>query len=193
MKRREILKYTAYLTGAAISAPLVSVILSGCKTDATADIAVDSGLHFFNQEEFKLVKTVVDLILPKTDSPSASEVGVHNMIDHMVGLVYPKESQSSFKSGFTSFAKYLNEAGSGKGILKLEAGEQLNVLQQLTQSTGENEKIARETFLDLKQQTVAYYLTTEEIGTKYLNYLPVPGKYESCISLEEVGGKAWAL
>lgn len=186
MNRREILKYTAYLTGATVSAPLISVIMSGCKTDSLAEEAT-STLNFFSEADFKLVRTVVDLILPKTDSPSASEVGVHNTIDHMLGLVYSKEAQTKFKNGFVAFTKYLNEVSSKKGEPTLE------ILQQLQQSKKEDNQDARNTFLDIKQQTIAYYLTSEEIGTKYLNYLPVPGKYESCISLEEVEGKAWAL
>ncbi len=40
---------------------------------------------------------------------------------------------------------------------------------------------------------IILYLSTEEIGLNFLNYLPIPGPYESCISLEEVNGKAWAL
>ena len=48
-------------------------------------------------------------------------------------------------------------------------------------------------YLNFKQQTVAYYLSTEEVATKFLTYLPVPGKYEACITVEEAGGKAWAL
>jgi len=36
-------------------------------------------------------------------------------------------------------------------------------------------------------------MVTEEIATNYLNYLPVPGAYEGCITLESVGGKAWAI
>ena len=33
MKRRELLKYTGYFAGAALSAPLASALLTGCKRD----------------------------------------------------------------------------------------------------------------------------------------------------------------
>jgi len=60
--------------------------------------------------------------------------------------------------------------------------------------TPEEEQLwADETYNQIRQQTISYYLSTEEINTKYLNYLPVPGKYQPCISLEEAGGKAWAI
>jgi len=53
--------------------------------------------------------------------------------------------------------------------------------------------LAKAALLDIKQQAVAYYLSTKEIATNYLNYLPIPGEYEPCISLESVNGKVWAI
>ncbi len=192
MKRREILKYTALLTGASISAPLWSAILSGCNTAPTEN-GGSGELQFFNQEEFTLLTGMIDLILPKTDSPSASEVGVHYTIDGMVGTVYKEEDKASFKKSFDALAGYLNGPAQGQGISGLQPGEQLELLQQLEESEEEQLEEARNAFVDLKQQTIAYYLSTEEIATKYLTYLPVPGAYKACISVEEAGGNAWAL
>ncbi|NNC96373.1 MAG: gluconate 2-dehydrogenase subunit 3 family protein [Chitinophagales bacterium] len=186
MKRREILKYTAYVTGAALSAPLISSILSGCQSEA-ASTAADSALTFFSGKEFKQLKAIVDAILPKTDSPSATEVGVHQMIDTMVGTVYRGDDQKKYKEGFDVLLQHLGNFAS------LKSEKQLEVLSALSRSESNETNDARDALLDIKQQTVAYYLTTEEIGKNYLNYLPVPGDYEACISLESVGGKAWAL
>ena len=181
MKRRAILKYTALATGAAISAPLFSSLLVGCKSEITETGATDQ-LQFFNQEEFALVKELVDLILPKTDSPSASEVGVHQMIDRMVGTVYLEEDQASYRKGFEALAKYLK----GKNFQQLAADKKLPLLQN-----PEGSEITQKAILDLRQQTVAYYLSTEEVATNFLNYLPIPGAYDACIKLEAVDGKAW--
>lgn len=185
MNRRTILQYTAYATGAVVGAPLVSVLLSGCQ----AEVVDNYQPVFFNEEEFGLVKNLVDLILPKTDSPAATEVGVHQMIDNMVSKVYTVEQQTDFRTGFEALSKYLTEAG----FEKMKADKQLALLQQLDVSKEESLKAVRAAFLDLKQQTIAYYLSTEEIAMNYLNYLPVPGEYLPCISLEEAGGKAWAI
>ncbi len=188
MKRREILKYTALATGAAVSAPLASVILSGCQSEAVVD-SDQAGTGLFTESEFSLLQQLVDVILPKTDSPSASEVGVHTMIDHMVGKVYSAEDRSVFKKGFLVLSELLQQSE----FMGMDATGQLNFLKELQSSTEEGRKIGQKAFLDLKQQTIAYYLNTEEIGKNYLNYLPVPGAYDACITLEEVDGKAWAL
>jgi hypothetical protein len=192
MKRRDILKYTALATGAAVSAPLLSSLLVGCRSEITESGAAET-LHFFSRDEMALVKDLVDLILPKTDSPSASEVGVHRMIDAMVGTVYAEKDRALYKKGFAALASYLKEAAAGKEFVSLAADVKLPVLQQLDRSGDASASAPRQALLDFKQQTVAYYLATEEIGKNYLNYLPIPGAYNACIQLSEVeGGRAWA-
>lgn len=190
MDRRTILKYTALATGATLSGSLTSIILSGCGSDA-ADKALAEGYQakFFAEGEMTQLRTLVDVILPKTDSPSASEVGVHKIMDSMVGEVYTADKQAEFRKGFTALTDYLNKAG----FADKPIAEQTQILKTLAASTDEATKPVREAFNDLRQQSIAYYLSNKEIGTKYLNYLPVPGKYEACISVEEAGGKLWAI
>jgi len=191
MKRREILKYTALLTGAAISTPLL-LSLESCKSDNTALTNTDS-LRFFDKNQMNLIKHIIDTILPKTDSPSASEVGVHFTIDQMVGEVYNEEDQKTYAANFSKFTEFLKNEVKDLPFQKLEESKKIDILTGLSTSENPDLTDAKEGFLALKQQTIAYYLSTEEIATNYLNYLPVPGQYEGCITLESVGGKAWAL
>ena len=189
MKRREILKYTALSTGAALSAPLVSSLLIGCNAEVASNTD-DYALQFFDNQQFALIKDLIDTILPKTDSPSATEVGVHRIIDHMVGAVYNDEYKEEYRAGFALLTNFFDSNG---GFLEMDEEKKLSTLRGLGNSEDENLAGTKNAFVALKQQTVAYYLTTEEIGTKFLNYLPVPGEYESCISVEETGGKLWAI
>jgi len=192
MKRRAILKYTALATGAAIAAPLMTTLLSGCQTDAVAKLP-DYKPGFFNDTEFTILKKMVDLILPKTDSPSATEVGVQNIIDTMVGKVYENEEKGAYQKAFRGLLTYLNKDEKDTTFKNVIKNLSLEKLQEINDTKDENLKAVKDSFLHLKQQTVAYYLSTEEIGKNYLNYLPVPGEYQSCIQLADVGGKAWAL
>jgi len=165
-----------------LSAPLLSSLITGCQ-EAKKIKDIDYSLHFFDQEAFTFLKTTIDTILPKTDSPSATEVGVHKIIDTMVGTVYKPSDRENYKQGFLALSKQLN------------INEEINLeaLERLTHSQNGKDKAAREALLALKQQTIAYYLSTEQVAKKHLNYLPVPGSYEPCITLEEAGGKLWAL
>ncbi len=180
MKRRELIKLVTLSTGAVLSAPLLSSLLTSCK-EVPKITDSDYVLQFFDAENFELLRTLIDTILPKTESPSATEVGVHKIIDTMVGTVYKPSDRSNYKQKFSALKTYLNS----------NSGNQLDAIKNLVASTNEGDKEAKNALLDLKQQTISYYLSTEEIGKNYLNYLPTPGDYEPCISLEEAGGKLW--
>lgn len=189
MNRREILKYTALVTGAAISAPLASSLLLSCQRDEAPATSKASGLVFFSESEMGRVKKMVDTILPQTDSPAASEVGVHLMIDQMVGKVYTEEDRQAYRQKFNQLNRYLQDKDFDKA---LGADQELELLLALDPPKSGDLVEAGTAFLAFKQQTVAYYLNTEEIGTKFLNYLPVPGAFKPCISVEDVDNKAWA-
>jgi hypothetical protein len=177
MKRREVLRYTALFTGVAISAPL-ALSLSSCTTDRTLSGNYTPG--FFNDEEFAMIRQMVDIIIPKSDSPSATDVGVHQIIDEMVGKVYESENQKDYYGSFQAMYKHLSPIENLKE-------EDVQALE------GRDDDAIKKGYQAIKQQTVAYYLSSEEVGTKFLNYLPVPGEYDACIDLADVGGKAWAL
>ncbi len=183
MNRRKALQLAATATGTALSLPAFSVLLSSCQADVQR---VDYVTYFFSPEEMAWVEQFVDVILPATDSPAASAVGVHKMIDIMIGKVMGEEGQKKYSEGFTQLKAHLDKAGFGKG----STDQQVDLLQALEQSSDQGLKSS---YLDLKNRSVAYYLNTEEIGTKFLNYLPVPGEYKACITVEEAGGKAWAI
>lgn len=177
MTRREIIKYTAAVTGVALAAPIASSVLVGCK-ESSSELVTNDILHFFSREEFTLVSKIVDVILPKTDSPSATEVGVDYMIDSMVGQVYDTKAKKSYRTKFDTLKT------------KLDAIDDNNLAGTLEQILHSNNAGI---LIELKQQTVAYYLTTEEISKNHLNYLPIPGEYEGCIELSSVNNKAWAI
>lgn len=181
MKRREILRYTAYITGAAVGAPIAASLLAGCKPNAVTD-EVTSMVSAFSDNQMSFISKIVDVILPKTDSPSASDVGVHTMIDHMVSNVYNSDDR---KNHLSKLNILMTHVGSDSDLLAS--------LKSLESSSDASIKAVKDAYLGLKQQTVAYYLSSEEIGKNYLNYLPVPGAYEACIALDDVDGKAWAI
>ncbi len=187
MHRRDILKYTALATGAAISAPIATSVLSGCTTqvqETTGNITA-----FFNKKEKDLIIKIIDTILPKTESPSASEVGVHNIIDNMVGQVYNEEDRLSYKTNFDLLRSSLEK----DDFNSLKTEDRITALLKFENKDQEVSEETRQAYIDLKNQTIAYYLSTEDVSINFLNYLPVPGDYQACIPLTEIGGKAWAI
>lgn len=195
MNRREILRYTAWLTGTAVSAPLASAVLTGCSdapsgTESTAAKAAEGQvLHFFSPDAFELVTEVADTLLPRTDSPSASDVSVPQTLDSMLGQVLTPDYVETFRRQWADLEKALTQADfTGQD----QAGRE-TLLSQLETATDATQANARDAMVMLKQQVVIYYLTSETVGEQYLNYLPIPGEYKPCISVDDVDNKKWAI
>ena len=205
MKRRELLRYTAYLTGVAVSGPVASALLAGCKRDeavAAGEAAYKPG--FFNDEEFEYITKLADVIIPRTDTPGAIDVGAHEMVDKMVGEVYPEEARDKFRSGLKELMRKMDADHPDAGFRQLDSEKALVYLQDQDlhykdpdtkwDTMPEGDISAKDTYFDLKSQIVGAWFNSEPIGTEVLAYLPVPGEYIPCGDLQELtGGKAWAI
>ena len=180
MDRRALIKLVTLASGAALTIPLSGALLTACRKVEQVS-AADYVPLFFEKQDYALLQNLIDFILPKTDSPSGIEVGVDQIMDAVVGTVYGPDQKDEFLKSFALLKPY---------CATLEALEEI---KKVVVSTDEKDQLVKSAFLRIKQQAIAYYLSTEEIAKNYLNYLPIPGKYESCISLASAGGKAWAL
>lgn len=186
MDRRQILKYAAMLTGTALCAPVTATMLSDL-SNLSDNTAASPNPAFFAADDFQLLTQIMDTILPKTDSPSASDVGVHKMMDHMFAVVFEPEYQQKFKGQYKALRQFLES----NDFSQLTPVQRTRLLRDLELS--EKQSDAYWAYTDIKQQTVSYYLLSEQIAENYLNYLPIPGEYKPCVSLAKLGGKAWAI
>lgn len=200
--------------GYAVATPTLISIVQSCQEKGP-----DWTPAFFSPEEGQAVKHLVDLILPKTDTPSASEMQIHIFLDTYINEVSEKSEQDFMKM---SLGKFLDKAlaDSGKSAIgKLDAEDLEPVLAASLRQTKEDEtrlfesitsyqeaieagtaatlddEASRFAFANnLRGATIWGYKTSEYIGEQVLAYLPVPGEYIACGDLNELtGGKAWSL
>lgn len=202
MNRREILRYAALATGAAISAPLASAFLTGCKQEPVVEPYVPT---FFSEQQYNFITKFADIVIPPTDTPGASDVGVPAMIDTIVGQVYGEESKAKTKTGLEALMAKINaDHPEPNGFNELSDDARLQYLQKLDnyyknpetdwEALGEEEELLRDAYFSLKQSTIAYYFGSEEVAKNQLAYLAVPGEYIGCGDLQELtGGISWAL
>ena len=201
MDRRDVLKYTAYLTGYAVTASLSSAILSGCTPEPTAPSYAPV---FFTEEEFGGISALAEAMLPKTSTPGAGEVGVPAFIDVVLGKYTEAEDQQRIRTGLNSWLSGVATAA-GKAYTELAAEEQNRLLNELDSSSKlAAEELAEQQlspeearskapwWLDMKSLMIGGYFSSEKVGTEVLAYDPVPGSYQGCIPLADVGS-SWSL
>jgi hypothetical protein len=187
INRREAIKRAGLLLGGVAFAPNILGVLQGC----TAKPGVDWEPVLFTDEQARLITSISDIILPKDDYPSASEAGVPAFIESMVNDVYTDEQRDNFLKKLDDFRE------EARLELETEFYEESNERQyQFAYNKNENSLNVNPGdgtpfFIQLKELVLLGYFTSEVGATEVLQYLPVPGKYEGCIPLEEVG-KTWA-
>lgn len=190
--RREALRKTALFLGAAVSASAMAGILNGCK--ATPDLNYKP--VFFNEDEARLVSELSDIILPKTDTPGAKELGVPNFIDKVLNECYKQEDQERFKTGLAAFDEEAKKAHGDSFIYCKPEDQVAHITKSLTAAIEErktNPGAKRPFILMVKELTMLGYFSTKVGAEDVLQYEAVPGSYKGCIPLKEAGkGRTWA-
>lgn len=189
MKRRKIIKLSAFVaTGTALSG-----LLSGCKSD-TVSIDIDGySPSLMSGDQYRFIRDFAETLLPETDTPGALSVGVPQIYDTILNNILTKEKKSVHNDKLSSLIDAIQTENNEQAISDMDQNDRLALIQKLNTKFSQSDEEVSNTFKQVKQRLIGYYLKTEEVGTTLLNYLPVPGEYQACISLEEAGGKAWAL
>jgi hypothetical protein len=190
--RREALRKTALLMGAAVSASALTGILQGCK--ATPELLYKP--QFFTEDQARIVTEVAEIIIPKTDTPGAKDTGVPGFIDLMLKDCYKKEDQDRFIAGLTAFDEEAKKTY-GDSFIYCKPEQQVELVTKTHASALAEAKANREAkrpfILMAKELTLLGFFTSEAGATQVLQYVAVPGAYKGCIPLAEAGnGKTWA-
>lgn len=201
--------------GYTVATPTLISLMQSCKGEPVLEWTPD----FFTKEQGAVLTTLVDIILPKTDTPSASEVQVHLFIDRFSNEVMEKEQQDFLKMTMGRFLdKSMKDGGKEKSTdltsedlektlsesLKVTKEDQVKMFETIDSyneaiAKGETpnleDNIAQFAFANnLRGLTIWGYKTSEYVGEEVLAYLPVPGEYIPCGDLQELTeGKAWSL
>jgi hypothetical protein len=190
--RREALKKTALLMGAAVSASALTGILQGCK--ATPELLYTP--VFFTPDQARIVTEVAEIIIPKTDTPGAKDADVPGFIDTMLKDCYKKEDQDRFIAGLTAFDEEAKKAY-GDSFIYCKPEQQVEHVKKIHEAAlkemKENKEAKRPFILMAKELTLLGFFTSEPGATQVLQYIAVPGAYNGCVPLAEAGnGKTWA-
>ena len=186
MNRRDAIKRTSILLGSTLSASAILGVMSGCKAEPTLTWTPE----FFELNEASLIETMVDRIIPRTDTPGAVDAGVPRFIDSMLSGYYKTEEATAFREKL----KQVNadaQAAHGDDFVDLDEEQQMALLEKYDQAAFGNNADQDHFFRKVKELTVLGFCTSEAGATEFLEYDPVPGDYKGCIPYADVG-KAWA-
>ena len=199
--------------GYMVATPTVIGILQSCEKETPWLPA------YFSVEEGIVIRNLVDLILPKTDTvPGAKELNIPQFIDKFLNEVVEEKDQNQFRNGLTGFVKELGISGEVMANdVKIDAYDP--ILSKYLRASKEQQEeywvhignakmLAGEDGVPKRDDDAAVFSflssvrglsiwgfkTHETIGKEYMAYDPIPGRQAGCIPLEDAtGGKAYSL
>lgn len=191
MTRREAISRTAIILGGAISAPTLTALMQGCKADSSQP-AVS---NFLTSDQERMVTTMADIILPRTSTPGAVDVGVPAFIYQVLQDCYPEADKMAFAAGLDQLNEECKKV-IGRRFLRLKPAKQIEFLKktdtEARAALTEGELSPHlASWRKLKELTLLGYFTSETGASEVLEYLPVPGRLEVCMDMPD-GQRAWA-
>ncbi len=197
MKRREALQKTLLISGTAVSASTLFSLLQSCQKQPR--IAWQP--VFLNEDQAVFISTIVDAWLPKTSTPGALDMKVDMFLDLLFAKVYDAGGQAAVV-GFIDQTNERCVKEFGKNFVELDNEERASALRSMESESGTFNPSVWGTavgnqkpvgfYRSLKSTAMWGYFSSEEIGKNVLNYDPIPGRYDGCIPLSEVGNN-WSL
>lgn len=182
MKRRTIIKSSAVVLGYGLSAGTIASLISGCKAETGDGWQGD----VLNKKQADILADVTERIIPRTDTPGANDALVHRTIDQFMRDNVSEEDAGAFANGLMRFDEVARDVH-GKRFTSLTDEQQDEVLNAVADEGGD-ENI----FEAVKALTIPAFFTSEIGAKEVLKFDPIPGGWQACIPLSEVGG-TWAL
>jgi len=197
MNRRDALRKSALAFGAAAGVPTLLSLLQSCsKTDRLTWTPT-----FLNEDQAVFMSSFVEFLLPRTDTPGGLDVKSDIFIDLMYAKTYDEAGQKNVvaeiekfnadcKSNYGSVFAELSEEDKAACFKAHEASSPKFPKNVWGTAVGPSEPVGF--YRGLKSTVLWSYFSSEEIGKNVLSYDPIPGPYQGCVPLSEVG-KTWSL
>jgi len=197
MNRRELIQHVAYLMGGAVSAPAILGVLNGCTARANANWMP----RVLSTPQAELVAEVAEIIIPRTDTPGAKDVGIPAFIDTMLKDAYTATDRSRYLAGLNELDAQA-QLRHQRRFVALGPEQRSALVQEMHDAAAIAERalttppaqLARPFILMTKELTLLGFFTSQVGATQVLQYDPVPGAFRACVPLAEAGnGRTWAL
>ena len=192
MNRREALRLLAAASVLPMAAPSLLAMRK-----ARVLLGATEAPRTLSPHQFATVKAMAEMILPKTDTPGAADVGATEFIDLILTEWYDAEERSVFLKGLGD-VDARSQALFGKNFVESAESQQSEILVGLgekmveeAEARGEGIRPSRRTrrsskktfYPMLRNLTLTAYYTSEAGATQELQFEMIPGRFDGCVQI----------
>ena len=107
LSRRSAIQRFSYLVGGAVATPALLSVLHSCQK---APAPLDWTPAFLDDAQSRLVSTLSEMIVPRTDTPGALDAGVPQFIDQILAECLSDSQRQLFIDGLDNLNAISNQA-----------------------------------------------------------------------------------
>jgi hypothetical protein len=173
MQRRSAVQNIALTIGS-------SIILPSWANGWNKNSFQNNGIKISSPQEILLAE-IVETIIPKTNTPGAKELNIHQFIPKMIADCYDKKAQEIYAKGFELVDNNIKNTFS-KSFIECESKQRLEVLNKMLNSDNSDEK----NFIQIvKGLTIQGYLNSEYVMTNLRIFEFAPARFHGCVPVKK--------
>lgn len=190
MHRREVLRLLA--TGTLLQ--LTPARLFAVMREARSLVQAHASPHTLNAHQYETVKVMAEMIIPRTETPGASDVGTADFIDLVLSEWYDEPERRRFLDGLGDVDSRAKNVF-GKDFVGCAPAQQENLLAVLGDKMADDSKAFSSSgrsqslrgyshnssfYPMFRRLTLTAYYTSEAGATDALHFEMIPGEYRGC-------------
>ena len=144
-----------------------------------------------SERQMKLLRELVETIIPETDTPGAAACDTHGFIDDQLANCRAPDEAARFIADLDRFAQLVRQNWNA-GYGELPPAEQQSAMSALALAQQPFDKHDTDFFYRLKALTIVGYYSSEAGASQELVYLPLAGGYQGDFKLADNGGRAFS-
>jgi hypothetical protein len=177
LERRDLLRAVA-------SAAALSLLPSEKALAAWSRVAISAGAaptNGLSDAQMALVRAAADTIIPRTDTPGATDVGVHQFVNVIVSEHASDGERAALLAGLDAIDARATSQ-SGAVFSKLDPDARGKLIEAL--ETGSREAEPARSWWQLKGLVVHGYFTSEPVMKDVLKTVVMPGRFEGAAPVQ---------
>lgn len=195
MNRRDALRMLA--AGAALQLPPAKMFAVMREARAVLRAQAGAAPKTLNPHQDATVKAMAEAILPRTDTPGASDVGAGEFIDLMLTEWFEEAERTHFLNGLADvdarsqllFAHDFVECSPvQQGEILIALGNQMQAESKPARELGVQKELASAAagnfYLTFRRLTLTAFYTSEAGATEDLHYQIIPLRFDGCAIAE---------
>jgi hypothetical protein len=155
---------------------------------ATVEAAPNAPFRALTDERSALIAALADAIIPRTDTPGATDVGVPAFVDVIVADYYADDERAVFLSGLDSIGARAKLTGVAS-FAEMPADARVTFLDSLDKPVDREAPDAR-AWSKLKGLVIHGYFTSEKVQKDVLKTVVMPGRFEGNAPMKPATGGA---